>query len=163
MVNFYFPSVLCYIQSDTISCPSLNFTKDIEENQRYLDFLGGIVDKNSFPVNWKRKVRHIFSLIPLLFVILVIYVYQHGFLNITLNHRVAMQYSGSTRPSLEHWGKKKVLGQLLSLSDMLPFPLSIYLLQVQFSLCFSCLALESAFFFFFPETPWFLFSLESSI
>lgn len=59
-------------------------------------------------------------------------------------------------PVLEHWGKKSFKGQLLSLSDMLPFSLSIYLLQVQFSLCFSCLMLENLFFslrshdFYFP-------------
>lgn len=65
-----------------------------------------MVEIPSFPINWKKKVRHIFSLISLLFVILVIYVYQHGFLNITLNHRVIMQYGGSTRSSLGHCGEK---------------------------------------------------------
>ena len=110
----------------------------------------------------KRKVRHIFSLIPLLFVILVIYVCQHEFLNITFNHRVIMQYSGSTRSSCGLWEKKKtkqnLLGQLLSLSDILPFSLSIYLLQVQF--VFFLPSLGICFFFFFSERPCFLFPLE---
>ena len=98
----------------------------------------------------KRKVRHIFSLIPLLFLILVIYVCQHEFLNITFNHRVIMQYSGSTRSSCGLWEKKKkkqnLLGQLLILSDILPFSLSIYLLQVQ--LVFFLPSLGICFFFF---------------
>ena len=54
-------------------------------------------------------------------------------------------------PVLAIGGKKNVLGHHLSLSDMLLFALSIYLLQV--SLCFSCLA----FFFFFLRSHDFYF------
>ena len=57
-------------------------------------------------------------------------------------------------PVLATGGKKNVLGHHLSLSDMLLFALSIYLLQV--SLCFSCLA----FFFFFWEAMIFTFPGE---
>ena len=60
-----------------------------------------------------------------------------------------MQYSGSTRSSCRLWEKKNkqnLLGQLLSLSDILPFSLSIYLLQVQ--LVFFLPSLGICFFFF---------------